>query len=85
MARGRGLRVEVMQEDVCPVITLPLPGEGEDGWGLYLAGLDKKERHEIRRKLRRMEREAPDAALRIVHGGADLPAPRWRVSSLCIG
>ena len=25
LARGRGLRVDVMQEDVCPVITLPRP------------------------------------------------------------
>ena len=28
LARGRGLRVDVMQEDVCPVITLPRPGDG---------------------------------------------------------
>ena len=74
LARGRGLRVDVMQEDVCPVITLPRPGEGEDGWEIYLAGLDTKQRHEIRRKLRRIEREAPDAALRIVRGGAELPS-----------
>ena len=74
LARGRGLRVEVMQEDVCPVITLPRPGEDEDGWELYLSSLDKKDRHEIRRKLRRIEREAPDAALRIVRGGTELPA-----------
>jgi CelD/BcsL family acetyltransferase involved in cellulose biosynthesis len=74
LARDRGLRVEVVQEDVCPVITLPRPGEGEDGWELYLNGLDKKERHEIRRKLRRIEREAPGAALRIVRGGAELPS-----------
>ncbi len=37
-------------EDVCPVVTLP-PG----GWDDYLATLDKKARHEIRRKLRRAE------------------------------
>ena len=72
LARDWGLRVEVMQEDVCPVITLPRPGDGEEGWELYLAGLDKKERHEIRRKLRRIDREAPDATLRIVCGGAEL-------------
>jgi CelD/BcsL family acetyltransferase involved in cellulose biosynthesis len=73
LARGQGLRVEVMQEDVCPVITLPRPGAGEDGWEIYLGGLDKKERHEIRRKLRRLEREAPDAVLRFVRGGGALP------------
>ena len=67
-----GWQVEITQEDVCPVITLPRPGDGEDGWELYLGTLDKKERHEIRRKLRRVEREAPDAHVRIVRGGAEL-------------
>lgn len=33
----------------CPVITLP------GDWEAYLAGIDKKQRHEIRRKLRRAE------------------------------
>ena len=36
------------QEDVCPVITVR-----GDTWDEYLATLDKKARHEIRRKLRR--------------------------------
>jgi hypothetical protein len=40
--------VSLEQEDVCPVITAP----GAD-WDEYLATLDKKDRHEIRRKLRR--------------------------------
>lgn len=35
-------------EDVCPVITSP-----SGDWDEYLATLDKKDRHEIRRKLRR--------------------------------
>lgn len=51
-ARARGWQVSVAQQDVCPVITLP------DSWEAYLAGLDKKQRHEIRRKMRRIEREA---------------------------
>jgi len=73
LARERGWSAEVTQEDVCPVITLPgdsgESGEAEfDAWEAYLATLDKKERHEIRRKLRRVEREAPDAELRIVRG-----------------
>jgi CelD/BcsL family acetyltransferase involved in cellulose biosynthesis len=38
------------QEDVCPVITAP-----SGDWDEYLATLDKKDRHEIRRKLRRAE------------------------------
>ena len=36
------------QEDVCPVITAP-----SGDWDEYLATLDKKDRHEIRRKIRR--------------------------------
>ncbi len=36
------------QEDVCPVITAP-----SGDWDEYLATLDKKDRHEIRRKVRR--------------------------------
>ena len=39
----------VEQEDVSP--TLALPGDWED----YLAGLRKKDRHELRRKFRRLE------------------------------
>ena len=35
-------------EDVCPVVTVP-----SSDWDEYLATLDKKHRHEIRRKLRR--------------------------------
>jgi len=48
-------RVEVEQEDVCPVVTLPESRDWED----YLATLDKKARHEIRRKLRRAEAVGP--------------------------
>lgn len=74
LARGRGWPVEVRQEDVCPVITLPAPGAepGFDGWEAYLATLDKKERHEIRRKLRRVEREAPESGVRYVRDQAGL-------------
>ncbi|CAN5793321.1 hypothetical protein BH24CHL8_BH24CHL8_01170 [soil metagenome] len=43
------------EEDVCPVATLPADGD----WEAYLAGLDKKSRHEIRRKMRRAESAAP--------------------------
>ena len=72
MAEQAGYAVEVFQEDVCPVIALP--GGGPEAWDAYLETLDKKERHEIRRKLRRVEREAPDAVIRFVGGGEDLPA-----------
>jgi CelD/BcsL family acetyltransferase involved in cellulose biosynthesis len=73
MAERTGYAVEVFQEDVCPVIALPQDGDA-DAWDAYLETLDKKERHEIRRKLRRLEREAPDAVVRFVGGGDDLPA-----------
>jgi CelD/BcsL family acetyltransferase involved in cellulose biosynthesis len=49
MAEGWTLNVE--REDVCPVVTLP-GGIDMDG---YLATLGKKERHEIRRKVRRAQ------------------------------
>jgi CelD/BcsL family acetyltransferase involved in cellulose biosynthesis len=49
MTEGWTLNVE--REDVCPVVTLP---DGSD-MDTYLATLGKKERHEIRRKVRRAE------------------------------
>jgi CelD/BcsL family acetyltransferase involved in cellulose biosynthesis len=49
IAEGWTLNVE--REDVCPVVSLP---EGTD-LEAYLATLGKKERHEIRRKVRRAE------------------------------
>ncbi len=45
----QGFDVRVVQQEVCPVIRLPNDFEG------YLAELDKKQRHELRRKLRRAE------------------------------
>jgi CelD/BcsL family acetyltransferase involved in cellulose biosynthesis len=49
IAEGWTLNLE--REDVCPVVTLPA-GIDMDG---FLATLGKKERHEIRRKVRRAE------------------------------
>jgi CelD/BcsL family acetyltransferase involved in cellulose biosynthesis len=51
-AKAHGWQVTVTQQDVCPVITLA------DNWENYLAGINKKQRHEIRRKIRRIERDA---------------------------
>ena len=48
-AQMQGWLVEVHEEDVAPVIQLP------DSWEKYLAQLSKKDRHELRRKLRRLE------------------------------
>ena len=47
----RGWTLNLEREDVCPVVTLP---EGV-GFEDYLSTLDKKARHEIRRKFRRAE------------------------------
>lgn len=52
LARQAGLQVAVKQKDVCPIIPLPA------SWEEYLMMLDKKQRHEIRRKLRRAQSEA---------------------------
>ena len=48
-ARKRGWQYTQQRLQHCPYI--PLPGD----WETYLAGIDKKQRHEIRRKLRRAE------------------------------
>jgi len=44
--------VEISQEDVCPRIFLP------ESWEEYLGSLSKKDRHELRRKIRRLERSS---------------------------
>ena len=47
-ARSRGCAVEIVQQEVCPGRDLP------ENWEEYVAGLTKKHRHELRRKLRRL-------------------------------
>ena len=49
LARQRGFSVEVEQEDVASGIALP------GTWDDYLAALSRKDRHELRRKFRRLE------------------------------
>lgn len=49
LARQRGFSVEVEKEDVASGIELP------ETWDDYLAGLSRKDRHELRRKFRRLE------------------------------
>ncbi len=58
-AKAAGFAVEEIQQDVCPRI-VPL-GKYDD----YLATLDGKLRHEIRRKARRLEREAGPYTVRV--------------------
>lgn len=53
MATAQGYAVDVTEQDVSPGISLP------PTWDDYLMGLSKKDRHELRRKLRRLEREGP--------------------------
>jgi CelD/BcsL family acetyltransferase involved in cellulose biosynthesis len=55
LAAAYGLEVEVTMEERCPVLDLPR------SWEAYLESLDSKPRHELKRKMRRLEREAPDA------------------------
>ena len=50
-AATEGWEVCVEQEDVCPVTTFT-----DADWEAFLATLDKKARHEIRRKVRRAEK-----------------------------
>ncbi|CAG0946878.1 hypothetical protein ANRL1_03388 [Anaerolineae bacterium] len=49
LAAARGWKFTDEQQVVCPIITLPATFED------YVQNLDKKERHELRRKLRRSE------------------------------
>jgi CelD/BcsL family acetyltransferase involved in cellulose biosynthesis len=53
LAAAAGLVVTASVEERCPILALP------DSWDALLASLSGKHRHEISRKLRRFEREAP--------------------------
>ena len=48
LAKKHGHLVDVKEEDVAPGLSLP------DSWDGYLQSLSKKDRHELRRKLRRL-------------------------------
>lgn len=61
LAESRGFSFSTDVYEVCPII--PLDGTFDD----YLAGLDKKQRHEVRRKMRR----ADEAGLEIRMVGPD--------------
>ncbi len=66
MAAGRGLEAVTRLEDVCPLILLP------DNFEAYLQEiLSKKQRHEVRRKMRRIEEEAV-VRWYVVDGASDL-------------
>lgn len=50
--KANGFEAALVFQEVCPIIQLP------DSWEAYLTNLDKKQRHELRRKMRRAEGEA---------------------------
>jgi CelD/BcsL family acetyltransferase involved in cellulose biosynthesis len=54
LAAAVGLQARAAVEERCPVLALPA------SWDALLASLSGKHRHELSRKLRRFEREAPD-------------------------
>lgn len=57
-ADAAGFDFALEQEETAAV--LPLPGS----WDEYLASLDSKQRHELKRKRRRIARDHPDASFR---------------------
>ena len=62
LAPAYGLQVSTTVEERCPVLPLP------ETWDDYLARLSAKDRHELRRKMRKLERELPGATVRSHHG-----------------
>jgi CelD/BcsL family acetyltransferase involved in cellulose biosynthesis len=57
-ADRRGFDITLNQEDTSAVLVLP------PSWEEYEGALDSKERHELRRKRRRLAREHPDVQMR---------------------
>ena len=82
MAEGWTLNLE--REDVCPVVTFPTGATFDD----YLGTLDKKARHEVRRKLRRAESAGEVRLTPSLDPLADLPVfielhqKRWGADGL---
>jgi CelD/BcsL family acetyltransferase involved in cellulose biosynthesis len=66
LAAACGLGVSAAVEERCPVLALP------SSWETYLARLSGKHRHELQRKMRRLERDAPDAHASSVSTPADI-------------
>jgi CelD/BcsL family acetyltransferase involved in cellulose biosynthesis len=54
LAAEHGVEATVTLEERCPVLALP------PSWDAYLAELSGKQRHELLRKTRRLEREVPE-------------------------
>ena len=79
-----GWTLNLEREDVCPVTTLPEGASFDD----FLATLGKKERHEIRRKVRRAEAVGPIELVPSTDPAADVDAfidlhqARWGADGL---
>ena len=67
-ARARGWQVSGERLQPCPVISL------QGDWDTYLASLDKKQRHELRRKLRRADGHVEPVSWRIIGPDEDIRA-----------
>ncbi len=59
-ASERGWQSARQRLQPCPVVSL------DGGWEAYLGRLDKKQRHELRRKMRRADESGSDVRLRLV-------------------
>jgi CelD/BcsL family acetyltransferase involved in cellulose biosynthesis len=62
-----GFSFQKEAEDVCPWIAV------DSGWDEYVESLDKKDRHELRRKLRKLP-QAGDVELEVLESPADVEA-----------
>jgi CelD/BcsL family acetyltransferase involved in cellulose biosynthesis len=67
LAAELGLSAEIETEDVCPQIELPAT------WDDFVAGLGKKDRHELRRKLRKLS-QGGEVRLEALVEAADVEA-----------
>ena len=66
LAATCGLAASVAEEERCPVLALPR------SWEEYLASLSGKHRHELTRKMRRLERDEPAARVCCASEPADI-------------
>jgi CelD/BcsL family acetyltransferase involved in cellulose biosynthesis len=66
LAAAHGLACAVEREERCPVLRLP------ESWDAYLAMLSGKDRHELRRKTRKLEAELPEVRVRSVTAPAEM-------------
>jgi CelD/BcsL family acetyltransferase involved in cellulose biosynthesis len=75
-ARSRGWTAQREKLQPCPAIRLP------SQWEAYLESLEKKQRHELRRKLRRAENHAAPVRFHLIGPQDDLEAATERFINL---